>query len=135
MVRLLSGFGYKEKSSGGSHRRFENPTSGDIIMGLVKPHHPRKEVRRAYLRKVIQHLGLTSDPWPLKSESFSYKGYAGSSEFSHEDRCLIGQILYIDDLILYEGDNYDDLEKAFHSSVDEYLEFWQEVGKEPQESL
>jgi predicted RNA binding protein YcfA (HicA-like mRNA interferase family) len=61
MVRLLSGFGYKENSSGGSHRRFENPTSGDIIMGLVKPHHPHKEVRRAYLRKVIQHLGLTSD--------------------------------------------------------------------------
>jgi predicted HicB family RNase H-like nuclease len=70
----------------------------------------------------------------MKTESFSYKGYTGSSEFSHEDRCLVGQILYIDDLILYEGDSYDDLKKAFQSSVNEYLEFCKKVGKEPQKA-
>ena len=62
LVRVLSAFGYREETSSGSHRRFFNPDTKRVIMGLVKPHHPRKEVRRAYLRRVIGHLNLKATP-------------------------------------------------------------------------
>ena len=52
-----------------------------------------------------------------KSESFSYKSYFGSAEISHEDHCLVGQVLYIDDLVMYEGETFDELEQAFQSSI------------------
>ena len=58
LVRVLSTFGYEERPSSGSHRRFFNPQSKNVISGLVKPHHPNKYVGRGYLRKVIEHLDL-----------------------------------------------------------------------------
>jgi predicted RNA binding protein YcfA (HicA-like mRNA interferase family) len=61
LVRVLSAFGYEEKPLSGSHRRFFNPETGQIISGLVKPHHPRKHVGRGYLRKVIDHLNLKAN--------------------------------------------------------------------------
>ena len=69
-----------------------------------------------------------------KIESFSYKSYFGSAEISHEDHCLVGQVLYIDDLVMYEGETFDELEQAFQNSVDEYLEFCQQVGKSPEKT-
>lgn len=69
-----------------------------------------------------------------QKETFSYKGYFGSAEVSQEDECFAGQILYIDDLIMYEGDTYKELEQAFQASVDDYLAFCDEVGKEPQKT-
>lgn len=58
LVRVLSYFGYLEVTKSGSHRRFVHKDTGVVIMGLVKPHHPNKHVRRGYLHKVIQMLGL-----------------------------------------------------------------------------
>ncbi len=69
-----------------------------------------------------------------QQECFSYKGYFGSAEVSHEDHCLVGQLLYIDDLVMYEGATYDEIEQAFQQSVDDYLKFCEEVGKEPQKT-
>jgi len=69
-----------------------------------------------------------------QKETFSYKGYFGSAEVSQEDECFAGQILYIDDLIMYEGDTYKEFEQAFQASVDNYLAFCEEEGKEPQKT-
>ena len=60
LVRLLSGYGYKEDASGGgSHRRFMNSMTKATIF-VPKPHHPNKVVGRAYLKQIIQHLSLDS---------------------------------------------------------------------------
>ena len=69
-----------------------------------------------------------------RNEVLHFKGYVGSAEISHEDGCLIGQILYIDDLVMYEGDTYDELKKAFENSVRDYLELCKRVGKTPQKT-
>ena len=61
LVRVLATYGYQEKAASGSHRRFVNETTGRVITGLVKPHHPRKHVGRSYLRKVIEYLNLKAD--------------------------------------------------------------------------
>lgn len=66
-----------------------------------------------------------------KADLLSYKDYVGSAEISHEDHKLIGKILHIDDLVMYEGDTYDDLLESFKSAVDDYLDFCTRVGKQP----
>ena len=61
-----------------------------------------------------------------------YKNYIGSVEYDLTDKFLFGKILFIDDLVTYEGNTIEDLEKAFHDMVDDYLETCKEIGKEPQ---
>ena len=61
-----------------------------------------------------------------------YKDYEGSMHVSIEGRCMHGKLLFVDDVITYEGKNFDELEAAFHEAVDDYLVFCAEVGKEPE---
>lgn len=63
-----------------------------------------------------------------------YKNYIGSIEYDLTDKCLFGKILFIDDLITYEGYTIDELENAFHKMVDDYLETCKAIGKEPQKT-
>ena len=65
------------------------------------------------------------------SEIASYKGFTGSMDVSDEDDCLFGKILFINDLITYEGQTVAELKRAFKEAVDGYIEHCQEVGKEP----
>ncbi|MBU1264319.1 MAG: type II toxin-antitoxin system HicB family antitoxin [Gammaproteobacteria bacterium] len=65
-------------------------------------------------------------------ETLHYKEYEGSIEPSIEDRCLHGKILFVNDLVTYEGKTIEELDAAFRESVDEYLAFCAEVGKAPE---
>ncbi|MCP1174368.1 type II toxin-antitoxin system HicB family antitoxin [Ralstonia chuxiongensis] len=60
-----------------------------------------------------------------------YRNYYGSVAYSSEDRCLMGKLEFIDDLILFDGTTVEEIELAFHDAVDSYLEFCAERGKEP----
>ncbi len=62
----------------------------------------------------------------------TYKNYHGSVNYSVEDDCLYGQIIGINDMILFEGKSIDELRRDFESSVDEYLDLCARLGKEPQ---
>lgn len=61
-----------------------------------------------------------------------YKGYAGSIEFDDEDVVFHGRVLGIRDIVTFEAESADELVKAFHESVDDYLAFCEERGQEPQ---
>lgn len=63
------------------------------------------------------------------NNEFSYKGYSGSCEASIEDECLVGRILFIDDLIVYEGETVAALRSAFEAAVERYLEHCAKTGK------
>jgi predicted HicB family RNase H-like nuclease len=65
------------------------------------------------------------------NEVLKYKGYHGSTEYSLEDDCLHGRLLGITDMITYEGNSVKEIKIAFKDSVDEYLAFCKEQGKEP----
>jgi len=69
------------------------------------------------------------------SEVFEHKGYSGSIETSKKDRCLFGKILFITDLVTYEAETVDKLEKEFIAAVDDYIATCEEIGKEPQRSF
>lgn len=62
----------------------------------------------------------------------TYKGYSARPEYSAEDRIFYGKILGISDLVDFQSENAKDLETEFHKAVDDYLEFCEEIGKQPQ---
>jgi len=62
---------------------------------------------------------------------FNYKGYQGSVRVSIEDYCLHGKIEFINDLVNYEAEKAEQLEKEFRLAVDSYLETCKEIGIEP----
>src|SRR4030067_2217341 len=61
----------------------------------------------------------------------TYKDFLGSVHFSAEDKVFHGRIEGITDLVTFEGKNVDELIKAFHEAVDDYIALCKEAGKEP----
>ena len=60
-----------------------------------------------------------------------YKSYAGSIEYSPEDKVLFGKVLGMKGLISYEGKTGPALEKDFRHAIDEYLKDCIESGIPP----
>jgi predicted HicB family RNase H-like nuclease len=65
----------------------------------------------------------------MASKPLTYKGYSGSIEASVEDGCLHGKLLFINDLITYEGETVPQLIESFHLAVDSYLHYCKSTGK------
>lgn len=65
-------------------------------------------------------------------ETFKYKGFEGSMEFSQEDECLVGEVLFMRSKIIYIGETYAELKAAFHEAVDAYLQHCEEKGINPE---
>lgn len=68
------------------------------------------------------------------NNTFEYKGYIGSIEFSEEDALFFGKVMGIRSLISYEGENADELISDFHSAVDDYLAVCEAEGREPEKA-
>ncbi len=60
-----------------------------------------------------------------------YKGYVGSVEFDDEAEVFHGEVANLRDVITFEGRSVDELHQAFRDSVDDYLDWCAERGKEP----
>ncbi|MDR2179216.1 MAG: type II toxin-antitoxin system HicB family antitoxin [Synergistaceae bacterium] len=61
-----------------------------------------------------------------------YKDYAGSVEFSEEDRVFHGKVIGIKSFISFEGDSASALIEDFQNAVDEYLAFCLKNGTAPE---
>jgi len=59
----------------------------------------------------------------------SHKEYKGSIEVSVEDGCLHGKILFIEDMITYEGRSVEELKNAFIEAVERYLSYCDASGR------
>ena len=51
-----------------------------------------------------------------------YKGYEAVVSFDADDRVLHGRLLYTQDVVSFEAHDVNELERAFHEAVDDYLE-------------
>ena len=60
-----------------------------------------------------------------------YKGYIGHVIYDDEAKLLHGEIINIRDVVTFQGCSVNELEHAFHESVDDYLEMCAERGEEP----
>ena len=62
-------------------------------------------------------------------EPLKYRGYLGSVKYDESDNTLYGEILNVKDLISYEGETLEELQKTFETEVDRYVEFCKQVNK------
>jgi predicted HicB family RNase H-like nuclease len=61
-----------------------------------------------------------------------YKGYIGKVELDEEAGILYGEVINVRDVITFEGESVDDIQKAFRESVDDYLDFCAQRGESPE---
>ena len=66
------------------------------------------------------------------TNQLNYKGYIGSVFFSEEDGVFHGKVIGITDSISFEGESVQSLTDDFRNAIDEYIEFCDEVGKNPE---
>lgn len=68
-----------------------------------------------------------------KSLGLGHRGYTGSIKIDCESNTYTyhGKVRFIDDAVIYQGDNLKELGLAFIDAVDEYLDTCKEMGKEP----
>ena len=55
-------------------------------------------------------------------KTMQYKDYSARIEYSDEDKCLVGHIAGIRDIVGFHGDSVKSLRAAFKEAVDDYLE-------------
>ena len=60
-----------------------------------------------------------------------YKGYIAKVEFDPDARILHGEVIGIRDVVTFQGDSVEEVEQAFHESVDDYLAFCKQRGEAP----
>jgi len=64
--------------------------------------------------------------------TMTYLGYAAKIEYSDEDRCFVGRVAGIRDVIGFHADNVTALRAAFEEAVEDYLIYCAECGRAPQ---
>lgn len=65
----------------------------------------------------------------MAASNLSHKGFTGSCEISLEDDCLFGRILFIEDIVTFEGQTTADIKASFIDAVDRYLTHCEKTGK------
>lgn len=62
----------------------------------------------------------------------TYKGYTGVVEFDGEARIFHGEVIGLKDVITFQGESVNELETAMAESIDFYLDWCTERGKDPE---
>ena len=65
-------------------------------------------------------------------DMMTYKDYYGSVHYNDGDNVFYGKLEFIRALVSYEGTDVESLKRAFQEAVDDYLDFCQEKGKQPE---
>ena len=60
-----------------------------------------------------------------------YKGYTGSVTYDDEAGILFGRVQDIHDVNTFQGESVEEVRQAFRDSIDDYLAFCAEQGKDP----
>ena len=64
--------------------------------------------------------------------TMKYNNYTAHIEYDEIDRIFVGHLAGIKDIVGFHGATVDELEIAFHESVDNYLAISEETGREAQ---
>lgn len=64
-----------------------------------------------------------------------YMGYIANVVYDESINAIHGTVIGLRDVITFEAESVGELEQAFHDSVDDYLEFSAELGREPERSF
>jgi len=61
-----------------------------------------------------------------------YKGYTGIVHYDDDAELFHGEIINLRDVITFQATTAKQLKKAFHDSIDDYLDFCKSRGEEPE---
>ena len=61
-----------------------------------------------------------------------YQEYEAVVAFDEDAKIFHGEVINIRDVITFQGSTVEELEKAFHDSVDDYLAFCASRGESPE---
>jgi len=61
-----------------------------------------------------------------------YKGYIGKVELDAEAGILHGEVVGIRDVVTFQGESVQEVERAFRESVDDHLAFCRSRGGQPE---
>jgi predicted HicB family RNase H-like nuclease len=64
--------------------------------------------------------------------AMTYKGYTARIEYDDADRIFVGRLAGIRDIVGFHASTVDELESAFHESVDDYVQACEKLGQAPQ---
>ena len=64
-----------------------------------------------------------------------YKGYKAAVTYDYDGKVLHGEVVGTRDVIFFEADSVEQLEKEFRFSIDDYLAVCAERGREPDKSF
>jgi predicted HicB family RNase H-like nuclease len=62
----------------------------------------------------------------------TYKEYGAKVEFDDEAMIFHGEVTGIRDVVTFQGKTVNELKKAFHDSIDDYLDMCKSRGEEPE---
>lgn len=62
----------------------------------------------------------------------TYQGYAARIEYDPDDRIFVGHLAGIRDVVGFHGSTVDELERAFHESVDDYVAACKKLRQKPE---
>lgn len=68
----------------------------------------------------------------LTTARMKYRVYVARIEYDDLDRIFVGHLAGIKDIVGFHGTTVDELKKAFHESVDNYLAISEETGRPAQ---
>jgi len=69
------------------------------------------------------------------NNTLQYKWYIWTVNFSNDDKTFFWKVWMINDLVTFEWDNIQDLEKNFQDSVNDYLETCKKISKTPEKTF
>ncbi|MCM1144761.1 MAG: type II toxin-antitoxin system HicB family antitoxin [Lachnoclostridium sp.] len=64
-----------------------------------------------------------------------YKGYHAAITYDADDELFIGEVFGIADSLNFHGSSIEELKQMFAQSIDNYLDFCKQVGKEPEKEF
>jgi len=62
----------------------------------------------------------------------NYKGYVGKIEFDADAEIFHGEVMNTRDVITFQGRSVTELKRAFKESINDYIEFCESRGEEPE---
>ena len=60
-----------------------------------------------------------------------YKGYTARIHYSKEDGCYVGELVGINDIVVFDGETLEEIRKTFEADVEDYQACCAEIGREP----
>jgi len=62
----------------------------------------------------------------------TYKGYTGEAQWDEDASFFHGDVLYLRDVVTFQGRTTGEINQAFRDSVDDYLQWCEELGQAPE---